>query len=287
MAQRPPFSPEYLALLEKGAFPNRIDPWAESGRYFQQIHSGIIGHLLKQIRMPLLALGYVAGRETSLIVLERREPDIYVRLFEDAPPKPRQTLNYPAAAAQILAATGFSVETDIHQQQAIFIEDMQSGQLITIVEVVSPANKIAPREIAHYQARRQRFLSEGINIVEIDLTRSVTRLLESKMINTYAYHIAVYLPHELPHVIGVDFYQGLPRIALPLHAEVVAVELQLAYDDGYQTASIPVHIRTEGHYTDAHLPFPTTLTSAQRQQIQSDVDAWHAELKRLLDYQLE
>jgi hypothetical protein len=44
------FSPEYIRLRQQGAFAGRIDPFAEAGRYFQQIHSGMINHLQDQLQ---------------------------------------------------------------------------------------------------------------------------------------------------------------------------------------------------------------------------------------------
>jgi hypothetical protein len=74
-----PYSDMYVELLMRGPFPGTIDPWAEAGRYFHQIHAGMIGALLEQLRLPLLRMGYVASREVSLQIAEGREPDMAVR----------------------------------------------------------------------------------------------------------------------------------------------------------------------------------------------------------------
>ena len=39
----------YLDHLKRGPFPGHTDPWAETARYFQQIHSGMIVHLTAQL----------------------------------------------------------------------------------------------------------------------------------------------------------------------------------------------------------------------------------------------
>jgi hypothetical protein len=57
--------PDYITLLTQGPFPDRIDPWAEVGYYFQQIHSCMIHELLEQLQPRLLPRGYVAGIEAT------------------------------------------------------------------------------------------------------------------------------------------------------------------------------------------------------------------------------
>lgn len=53
-------------LLENGPFPSHIDPWAERGRYFHQMHAHMIGYLLDAIQRPMYERGYVVGRESSV-----------------------------------------------------------------------------------------------------------------------------------------------------------------------------------------------------------------------------
>jgi len=274
------FSQAYIEHRKRGPFSSEIDPWAETGRYFQQIHAGMIGQLLTQIQDPLLALGYEAGRETSLQILERREPDIYVRK-EEFSPSPPIDWNYPAAAQAVLAEPGIAIEWNIPDLHAIYIRDIESNDLVTIVEVVSPSNKIEQQEIADYRERRERMIRKGINVMEIDPTRSVKRLLQDVTVATYAYHTAVYLPGQIPRVIGTDFGTPLKRVALPLRGEVVPMELQAAYDFAYQQASIAGQIYSDTHYTLAELPFPSLLNEKQRITTKEKADAWAVQLETL------
>jgi hypothetical protein len=275
------FPAQYVALYKRGPFPGRIDPWAEDAHYFQQIHAGIIGHLLEQVQDKVFEMGYLAGRETSLQIAERREPDLYVQRQPNAPVKSIEKWDYAAAAAAALAEPGVSVDWEIPELHALYIAELGTGELVTIVEVVSPSNKDDRKTILEYQQRRERLVRLGVNIVEIDLTRSVKHLLEDKLAAAYAFHVAVYLPEQLPRLIGMDFGEPLKRVALPLRGEVVAMELQAAYDHAYQVALIPAHINDKGRYVESELPFPTLLTSQQRQDALAAVATWQAELTRL------
>lgn len=81
----------------RGPFPGATDPWAEAGRYFHQIHHNWITVLLSTLQRPLLERGYMAGREASLQILQRREPDVLIRR-EDAAPQPPFIWDYRQAA---------------------------------------------------------------------------------------------------------------------------------------------------------------------------------------------
>src|SRR5262245_42102058 len=122
----------YIQHRKQGPFPGRIDPWAEVGRYFHQIHAGMIGDLLTQIQDPLIELGYEAGRETSLQILERREPDIYVHR-EGSAIASAPTWDYPEAAHQVLAEPGLAIDFELPELDAIYVRDFESGDLVTIV----------------------------------------------------------------------------------------------------------------------------------------------------------
>lgn len=273
------FSPAEIALFEAGPFPGRIDPWAEAARYFRSIHSEMISALLADIRAPLLEMGYVAGRETSLQIAEGREPDIHIRQEQRAEVLPRW--NYEVAAAEVLAEPGVIIH-DEAEFEALHIWDMQTGNLVTVVEIVSPGNKTRDHEITAYRERRARLLLErGVNVVEIDPTRSVKRLTANSETRAFAYHIAIFLPGEPVRIVGIAFEAPLSRIALPLRGEVIPVELHNAYRRAYRQTTTAWHIHHEGRYTEDDLPFPSHLTEAQRRDALEAVARWQQELAQL------
>lgn len=278
------YSDAYVEHLTRGPFPGRVDPWGETGSYFPQIHSGIISHFLSQTRDSLLRMGYVASREASLHIADARSlPDVAVRQTSQ-----KQTAlpewDYAAAARAAQTDPGMVVSLGIMEQEAIYIKWAEKGSLVTVVEIISPSNKTRPEAMLEYQERRNRLVQqEGVNVVEVDLTRSVKRLLQDVLVTLYAYHTAIYLPGALPRLIGMDFGQPLKPFALPLRGEVIAVETQAAYDYAYQQASTAAQIYNNGHYTIDELPFPSLLTPQQRQEVLQAVASWQDELKRLRD----
>lgn len=277
----PAYSDATIAHLKRGPFPDKIDPFAEAGRYFQQIHSGVIGHLLEQIQDPLLSLGYFAGRETSLQVIESREPDLYVHQSSAETPAVDKSFDYGLAAAEVLAEPGVLLLADEPHQQAIYVKEQATGDLVTVVEIVSPHNKTEPAAILHYRQRRERLIGRGVNVVEIDLTRSVKRLFDDTSTHSYPYHAVIYHAYDEMWFIGIAQGDSLPRIALPLRQAVVPMTVQTAYQHAYQVAGIAVQIEEAHHYDSQHLPFPSTLSDAERQAVQVAVQQWQTELQHL------
>lgn len=276
------YSDAYVQLLTEGAFAGKTDPWAEVGRYFQQIHAGIIGSMLEKLRLPLMQRGYVAGREASLLIAEHHEPDMHISGINSGILPSKTTWDYVAAAEAVQVEPGIAVDMDDVDQHALYIKDLNSGDLVTVVEIVSPNNKTVPDDMQRYEGKRRTLVHEkGVNLVEIDLTRSVKRLI-GKNATSYAYHIAIHLPRLSARIIDIPYGEALKSFALPLRQEVLVVETQAIYTEAYQQASIAAQIRSEGRYNRDDLPFPSLLTSVQREETLNTVQDWLKTLENLL-----
>jgi hypothetical protein len=105
--------------------------------------------------------------------------------------------------------------------------------------------------------------------------------VEDSLAAAYAYHVAVYLPDQAPRFIGMDYGEALKRIALPLRAQVIPLELQPAYDDAYQVARMAVHIEDETQYSADSLPFRSLISEVQYQQALEAVKTWQEKLAQL------
>lgn len=272
---------QYRQWLLAGPFPETSDPWAESGRYFHQMHADMISGIIEQIRDPLLDLGYYTTRETSLQIAEGKQPDIGILESQSVMP-PRSTFNYATAAEALHAEPGILAEWQIIDLETIYIRQMETSQLVTVVEVVSPRNKTEIAMIDDYRERRERLVRwNGVNVVEIDLTRSVKRLLHSKLVNASAYHVAIYIPDDAPRLISMPLHEAFKRVALPLRGQVIAIDLQPVYVQAYQRNSISLQIMNDQAYKLADIPFPSLLTAAERQLCLDAVSRWQIELARL------
>jgi hypothetical protein len=273
-------SATYRQHAKAGPFPAQVDPFAETGRYFQQIHASMINRIVEDIQDTLWDLGYVAGSETSLQILDKREPDVFVRREADPLPPPAPW-DYPAAAEAIHTSPGLAVETGLPELQSIDITSLDDGRLVTVLEIVSPSNKAREADIQAYRIRRYGLLTRGVNLVEIDLTRSAKRLMDNHWVPDYAYHVAIYLPQQPARLLGMTYGAPLEPFALPLRGDVVPVDVQKVYQYAYGLKRIAVQINQEDGYRSEKLPFPSLLSDKQKVAALAAVEAWQPELARL------
>jgi len=272
------FSQDYVHQLSIGPFPNQIDPWSETARYFHQILGCIISDLLERLRLPLLRLGYIAARETSLQIAERVQPDVAIRNPNVASD---EISKWDYAAAGVMLEPGINIEDATPELEAIKITQIESRELVTVIEVISPSNKDLLADMEYYQHRRDRLVKDkGINVVEIDLTRSIKRLVRDLVASTYPYHFAIHMPYDA-WLIGWEYGEALKSFALPLRNEVIPIETQAVYQAAYQQASIAPQIEATGGYVEGNLPFPSLMTSAQRKIALEQVNRWQAKLADL------
>jgi hypothetical protein len=268
-------------LETEGPFPRRIDPFAEAARYFQQIHSGMIYELQQQLRRPLYDRGYQIGKEASLQVVARREPDLFVR--EQQPGRePADAVDYPTMAQQLDLSPGTYLFDDEVEEDALVIKRADTGEIVTVVEVVSPRNKTHPQQVLAYQDQRLRlFLAQHINVVEIDPTRSTRRLVDSRTLDAFPYHIAIHIPGDPPRALTSHFEEPLKPLALPLRGEAVPVDAHAAYTRAYQTGGIAGQLHTDEVYQRGTLPNPETLTAMQQEAAIIAAKAWITRLGTL------
>lgn len=276
-----PYTPTYIHTLKQGPFPDYPDPWAEVGRYFKQIHAGMIAHLLGQLQDPLLALGYLASSETSLQITEGREPDLHVRERYPTPSQADAGWDYTATLTALDLETGVALEWETPDLLAIQIKTQSDGHLVTVLEIISPTNKRDASLMADYQRRRLHLLEQGVNVVELDLTRSVKRLFHHGLMQAYPYHILVFLPAQTPRFLGIPYGERLKGWGLPLRGSALPMDIEAAYRNAYQRAAVAAQIEAETHYTLEELPFPTLLPAAWTKALAESVHAWHTALEAL------
>lgn len=168
----------------------------------------------------------------------------------------------------------------VSEAEAVYIYCLESTRLVTVIEVLPPTHKRLFAHMEYYQQRRERLVNEkNINLIEIDLTRSVHRLVRNQSV-TFAHQIVTNLPTDVD-VIGWEYGQSLKSFALPLRNEVIPIDMQAVYQAAYQQASIAPQIEAAGGYIEASLPFPSLMTSEQRKTALEQVNRWQLKLTEL------
>ena len=143
----------------------------------------------------------------------------------------------PAAAALQLPATAptepIRVLVEEEVDRWLEIRDM-TGRLITVLELLSPTNKLEPVERDHYLRKRRSFMSGGANLVEIDLVRQGSWVFAQGVRGVLqragaCYGIGVWRaarPEE-HEVYPIRLRERLPAIRVPLRPTDADVVLDL------------------------------------------------------------
>lgn len=267
-------------LLDGGPFPERMDMWAEHRRFFHGLHEQMIGVIIPMIRHDLYRLGYFVGRELSLQIADGRIPDVFIKRSNTNPNF--QTTSFPLIASEMLVEPGIMLTThDFPTMTAIKIKERQSGDLVTVIEVISPGNKLQDHHIADYINKRQEtFLNQGVNVIEIDITRSYKRLVEHPIATDSPYHVATFIPEHGAWVVPMALKDPFKRIALPLRNNALPLDLQDVYSTAYRQLGLANLLWNEGIYTLDHLPFASLLSQAERDEALAVVQTWQDALQQ-------
>jgi hypothetical protein len=144
-----------------------------------------------------------------------------------------------------------SVVREEHQEESIEIRQRGDGRLVTLVDVVSPANKTTDPGRQAYLEKRTEARTGGANLVEIDLVLQGEPTLEYSREGLpdwdYAVTITRAAQPEKHEIYSATLQKRLPRFRLPLAADDRDTVLDLhasftrCYDQGGFAGQIDYH----------------------------------------------
>jgi hypothetical protein len=154
-----------------------MDPYLEDPSLWPDVHGRLI-NVASELLLAQLRPRYFVQIDERLYLANDNDaardvivPDIRIRKVRPGPSR---------GGATVLAAPGlqlgYSFEFEVHESYLKLV-DRESNNVITVIEILSPANKVqnsvARRE---YEDKRRDVLSGGTHFVEIDLLREGTPL---------------------------------------------------------------------------------------------------------------
>ena len=222
-------------------FPG-MDPYLE-GDLWQEFHETLAGAIRAQLvaALPdhyaaLLAKRYVLDRgELGIIDVPGERagyPDVHVAT--------RRIAETVASIQPTVVLPGPMIEEV--PQVSVEVRDVAGRRLVTLIEILSPANK-RPDGMRDYQARRMDVLATATHLIEVDLLRGGQRirlLADPPPAPYYAYVSRadrrpwtevwpLALRHRLP-VLPVPLLPPDPDVALDLQAAVDACFTLVRYE---------------------------------------------------------
>ena len=224
-------------------FPG-MNPYLEDPQLWPGVHGALIVYLRDQLQ-PLLRPRYIAAIEERVFVEgpdRQIIPDVWVKRTQN--PEEGGKL----AVAEVDEPVVVQVpDLEIHESY-IEILDRHSGQsVVTVIEVVSPANKFPGPGRDSYLAKQGEVRSSTAHLVEIDLLRTGRHVLAvpewvARGRGPYDYLVCCNRAGGLRDLF--DLYprrlrERLPRIRIPLAGDDpdVPLDIQAALTRVYDAGS--------------------------------------------------
>jgi hypothetical protein len=211
-----------------------MDPYLETPAYWPDVHNSLITALREQIQ-PNLSPNYLAII-TPHVLYESLEvatpraivPDIAVSRIGHAEDQAEGDVAVaiapPADATLVLP---FAFPTRYHR---IEIRTVAGERLVTVIELLSPANKRPGEEGADVYDRKRRDLTQSrIHLVEIDLLRAGTRprLFGERPDAPYYVTVSRSLFYPRANLWPISLRAKIPVVPVPLEPPDADVPLDI------------------------------------------------------------
>ncbi len=148
------------------------------------------------------------------------------------------------------------------KERYLEIRQVGNNQIVTVIEMLSPANRRKGREREIYEAKRAAILGSASHFVEVDLLRSQSPLPIMGASRVGDYYVLVSRANQRPQAQFYAFTlrEQLPEFLLPLKAsdEAIAVDLQSIFQEVHKQASYDLRIDY-----DQAVPGPTLSDETQ------------------------
>ena len=229
-------------MTTKNPFPG-MNPFFE--QRWQDAHTMLIAYMRDALQERLPG-DLVAGAEEELVAIgadadaAKFRPDVSVKKPWEETGAGGVAVAAPVRSPAATLPTRFFVDDEV--ERWIEIHD-ETGQLVTVVELLSPSNKLDESARERYRNKRRTLISAGVNVVEIDLVRRGGSVFPNEgseyMQNQGApYGVCVFRdtrPKER-EFYGIGLRDRLPVISIPLRPTdaVVPLELQPLIDQCHE-----------------------------------------------------
>jgi hypothetical protein len=245
-----------------------MDPYLERSGLWEEVHAGLIVAVQQHLGARLRPRYRVAiERRTYLALLEPDaspgKPDVLI--IATKPPLPQ-----PVATASPQPAT-LTIELPMPEEvveRYLEVRDATTAAVVTVIEILSPTNKLPGEGRALYERKRLRVLGSATHLLEIDLLRAGPPLpMRLPAGTTSDYRIVVSRAPQRPQaqVLLFGVRDRIPDVPVPLHADEPEAMLPLntilheLYDRAGYDLAISYDTPAEPPLTPADAAWAATL----------------------------
>ena len=230
-------------------FPG-MDPYLEDPARWPDLHQSLITYIRDALQ-PQLRPRYHARMGERVYILERPQvmyPDIVLvqrPLREKAPAYGEAAVQTTEVEVPLDAPFVLTLPPAEHREPFVEIVHVAGDEVVTVIEVLSPANKTAGGGHRLYRSRQQTILDSDVHLVEIDLLSKgmPTVALPETGYSRLPPHRYLVCVRRAPEQYRYELYpiplqSSLPRLRIPLREPDPDVGLDLqavfnrCYDNG-------------------------------------------------------
>jgi hypothetical protein len=206
----------YIEAMQS-PFPG-MDPYLEHPALWPDVHNRLIAAVADDVS-ERVAPRYYVGLERRTYLLKADDlvfvgrPDLAVAPASDA----------PVLAAQPATTSTLVLEVDVPMQDEVsenFLEihEVKTGKLITIVELLSPVNKLHRQGREDYERKRGYVFHSWTSLVEIDLLRAGEPMpvIGTQVKSDYRLLVSRGTQRPRAALIAFSLRQPIPAFTLPL-----------------------------------------------------------------------
>lgn len=207
-------------------FPG-MDPWLESPALWPDVHNRLLAATSDALT-PLVAPRYFVALEQRTYLMQPDDlvlvgrPDLSI--VSRGPPGAQE----PGAQSASVLDVEVSIPDEVTETY-LEIRDTETRSLVTVFELLSPANKLHVGHREDYERKRTQIFQSLTNFVEIDLLRAGEPLPLNKRVPRSDYRILVSRGWTRPRARLYTFSlrDPLPTIPVPLSRGEAEPELEL------------------------------------------------------------
>lgn len=232
-------------------FPG-MDPYLEHPSRWSEVHSRLIGAIANGLEKSL-SDAYFISVEKRVYQLTSDDavligiPDTTLATFSRAinnSPREAATVVQAAATATLEPTADYLTVTlpiplEI-RESFLEVRDIDTGEVITAIEVLSPVNKRSGDGRRIYESKRQAILGSQTHFIEIDLLRSGSPMAMRETLEPTDYRLLVSRASDRPlaQLYGFNVEQPIPTIPVPLRIgeQDLALNLKTLLDEIYAQA---------------------------------------------------
>ncbi len=226
-------------------FPG-MDPYLENPATWPNLHSRLIVAIANHLG-PQLRPTYRVVVEEAVYKNEAPEstvligvPDVTIRQANQAV---QPTTTSLAVADPILVTVPMPATV---RQRYLEIRSIQTSEVITVIEILSPVNKRPGNGRQKYESKRLEILESATNLVEIDLLHRYEPMPISQGDRLSHYRILISPSDTRPNarLYPFNLQNALPTFMIPLRSNSpeITVDLQQLLDETYDLSGYDLDI---------------------------------------------